>query len=77
MPDLLPDDLHVLADLDDARTAMLRSSRSALLLLEDALHALRDGSTHITDEFLERSIKHLTKGISRNDEIMADLRGRA
>ena len=50
-------------DMESARTESLRTVESQLELLELALHALRHGSPHVTDEYIETVIaaqnKHL------------------
>ena len=51
------------------RTAMLRSMEAEILMLQDARHALTEGHTEVTDEFLER----VTDALTRN---LTDLRGK-
>lgn len=58
-------------DYDDARVAVIRAVRGAELLLADALHALRNGSPEVTDEFLDRTLRELTAARQRHDELMA------
>ena len=53
------DQSHIIDDLEKERTAMVRKVNRAIPLLEDALHALRNGSPHVTDEYLERVIADL------------------
>lgn len=53
------DQSHIIDDLEKERTAMVRKVKAALPLLGDALHALRNGSPHVTDEYLERVIADL------------------
>lgn len=48
-----------LDDVERARTKLVRAANAAETLLHDALHALRNGSPHITDEFIDRAIDHL------------------
>jgi hypothetical protein len=37
--------------------------RQSILMLDDALHALRNERPHITDEFMERTIDRLRKHV--------------
>ncbi len=43
-------------DNDKMRTRLVRMLDERIDMLDDALHALRDGRTHITDEFLVRTL---------------------
>lgn len=47
---------HLVNDYERERTWQLRVIRANLLLLENGLHALRSGSTSVTDEYLVRAI---------------------
>ena len=64
---------HPDALLDDARTTLLRSTRAAERMLADALHALRDGRTHITDEFIDRTLCDLRRARQTHDDLMASV----
>ena len=59
---------HPDALLDDARTTLLRSTRAAERMLADAL---RDGRTHITDEFIDRTLCDLRRARQTHDDLMA------
>jgi hypothetical protein len=48
---------HAVDDYENLRTRVLRSIDRQLALLEDGLHALRSGSTQVTEEYLERVIE--------------------
>lgn len=48
---------HAVDDYESLRTRMLRSIERQVALLEDGLHALRSGSTQVTEEYLERVIE--------------------
>ena len=53
-------DAHTIADLDAARTRAVRVAEAEAAMLTDALHALRNGSPAVTEEFLDRAITNLT-----------------
>lgn len=55
------DAFHAYQDVLTDKFTLKRGSQRAVELLTDALHALRHGSPHITDEFIERAINHLVK----------------
>lgn len=61
--------LHHVDDLCKAHAAIARPADAAVLMLTDALHALRHGSPHITDEFLDRTIINLTRGLAASRAI--------
>jgi predicted RNase H-like nuclease (RuvC/YqgF family) len=48
---------HAVDDYENLRTRVIRSIDRQLGLLEDGLHALRNGSTGVTEEYLERVIE--------------------
>lgn len=50
---------HLEADYEIVRTLMLRRALENEQMLQDALHALRNGAPHVTDEFIERTIARL------------------
>jgi hypothetical protein len=52
---------HAVDDYESLRTRVLRSLDRQIALLEDGLHALRNGSTAVTEEYLERVIEALAK----------------
>jgi hypothetical protein len=45
---------HLIDDAETTRTHPIRTLKDSVDLLTDALHALRNGSPHVTDEFVER-----------------------
>lgn len=47
---------HAVDDYENLRTRVIRLIDRQLTLLEDGLHALRNGSTGVTEEYLERVI---------------------
>jgi len=53
----------IIDDLERERTKAIRTLREQKDLLSDALHALRNGSPAVTEEFLERSIAAIAKAI--------------
>lgn len=63
--------IHGIDDGEKARTVVLRGALNAIALLTDGLHALRHGSPEITDEFIDRSITHLTKAVASCRELVA------
>lgn len=46
----------IIDDLLQQRAATLRATDATLQLLMDGLHALRNGSPDVTDEFVDRSV---------------------
>lgn len=64
------DDIDMVDRYETARTAVVRESRQSVQMLEDALHALRNDRTHITEEFLERTITGLRRALATNDELI-------
>lgn len=48
---------HAVDDYENLRTRVIRLMDRQLTLLEDGLHALRNGSTWVTEEYLERVIE--------------------
>lgn len=63
--------LHTIDDLCKANGKLLQASLRSLDLLNDALHALRHDRNHITDEFIDRSINHLTTAVAESRKIIA------
>lgn len=52
---------HIIDDLCKTNARLFESNQIVRDLLIDALHALRSGSPHVTDEFIDRSIVILNK----------------
>mgnify|MGYP003452409400 CR=1 FL=1 len=50
---------HATDDYEKLRTHPIRTISKDVRMLEDALYALRNGSSNITEEFLERTIESL------------------
>lgn len=57
---------HIIDDLCKANARLKQDSQIIRDLLTDALHALRNGSPHVTDEFIDRSIAILARQRSTN-----------
>lgn len=53
--------IHAVDDLETARTAALRVTERSARLLADGLHALRNGSPEVAEEFMERAAATLTR----------------
>ena len=63
-------DVDFLIDtLLDHRASLRREVRQARLMLDDALHALRNERYHITDEFIDRTLSSLDKVFAKTKEI--------
>jgi hypothetical protein len=64
MPDTLtPEQIrysHLVDDSERQRTHALRTIRRQNVLLDDALHAIRNGSYATAEEFVERALAALT-----------------
>lgn len=62
--------IHTITDLETARTAGIRASDAARLLLEDAIHAHANGYPDVVAEYLERALGHTNKALAalRNKE---------
>lgn len=54
VPDAVAEQAHIIADLHAELSAHRRHTKLANALLVDALHALRNGSPHVTDEYIDR-----------------------
>ena len=59
---------HTIDDLEKERARLARSARWSVRLLEDALHALRDDRTAVTEDFIERVIVDLQSALTKEDE---------
>jgi hypothetical protein len=55
---------HTIDDIETLRENALRTMIEQVDLLTDALHALRNGSPDVTDEFLDRAITSMTRHIT-------------
>lgn len=55
--------MHVIDGYEKIVTADLRMLQQYRNLLDDGLHALRNGSPHVTEEFIERTMDAMTKRI--------------
>ena len=53
-------DAHTIADLDAARTRAVRVAEAEAAMLTDALHALRNGSPAVTEEYLHPALTNPT-----------------
>jgi hypothetical protein len=56
---------HIIDDLATENARLRRAVAAAVPMLTDALHALRNGSPHVTDEYLDRTILDLTRSTTR------------
>ena len=63
--DRVIDQSHHLDDYTTLRTRVIRVLGKQIDLLEDGLHALRHGSSSITDEYIERSVHTLKKELGQ------------
>jgi len=55
VPDAVAEQAHIIiADLSAELSAHRRHAKFATLMLTDALHALRNGSPNVTDEYIDR-----------------------
>ena len=54
---------HLVDDYEKVRTGALRNVTADIDMLGDALHALRAGSPHVTDEFVDRTLTRLRKTV--------------
>lgn len=71
--DRVIDQSHHIDDFEDLRTRIIRSLSKQVDLLSDGLHAVRNQSYSVTEEFIERSLESLSKELRQlNDEGMAD-----
>ncbi|MFZ4434513.1 MAG: hypothetical protein ACOYOQ_15070, partial [Microthrixaceae bacterium] len=66
---------HAIDDYEQLRARVIRLLDGQLGLLEDGLHALRHGSTSVTEEFLERVIDDTVKQLGRLRETNATEEG--
>lgn len=58
---------HLVDDLCKANGKLRRQTRQSADLLTDALHALRHGCPHVTDEFLDRTIANLLRVLKETE----------
>jgi hypothetical protein len=56
-------DAHIIADLSADRATAIRALKSSSELLTDGLHALRNGSPNVADEFMDRAITAITNAL--------------
>jgi hypothetical protein len=54
---------HLVDDYEKMRTKSRRELRRANELLSNGLHALRNGSPAVTDEFIERALANISTAI--------------
>lgn len=57
--------IHTLSDMERKYTALYRMAKRHEALLTDGLHALEDGRTPITHEFIERVLDDLRTTIQK------------
>jgi uncharacterized protein YlxW (UPF0749 family) len=63
------DKSHLVDDFEALRTQVIRRLSSQVELLSDGLHALRNGSTSVAEEFLDRSLTAIDAEVTRLKEI--------
>jgi len=60
---------HLVHDFETLRTQVIRRLSSQVDLLSDGLHALRNGSTGVAEEFLDRSLTAIAGEVTRLKEL--------
>jgi hypothetical protein len=63
------DKSHLVDDFEALRTQVIRRLSSQVELLSDGLHALRNGSTSVAEEFLDRSLTAIEGDVTRLKEL--------
>ncbi len=63
---------HLVDDFEILRTQVIRRLSSQVDLLSDGLHALRNGSTSVAEEFLDRSLTAIEAEVTRLKELDGD-----
>ena len=63
------DKSHLVDDFEALRTQVIRRLSSQVELLSDGLHALRNGSTSVAEEFLDRSLTAIDGEVTRLKEL--------
>jgi hypothetical protein len=63
------DKSHLVDDFEVLRTQVIRRLSSQVELLSDGLHALRNGSTNVAEEFLDRSLTAIEGELNRLKEL--------
>lgn len=58
---------HIIDDLVIEKRVLIHAVDDAISLLGDALEALRRDRSHVTDEFLERTIESLKKARAKRN----------
>ena len=66
--DRVIDQSHHIDDFEDLRTRVIRSLGKQVDLLTDGLHAVRNQSYSVTEEFIERSLESMSKELRQLNE---------
>lgn len=62
------DKSHLVSDYEALRTQVIRRLTAQADLLRDGLHALRNGSTGVAEEFIDRAVSAITGEVARLKE---------
>jgi hypothetical protein len=63
------DEVHAVDDYENLRTQIIRQLSGQVNLLHDGLHALRNGSIAVADEFIDRALSKIDAEIKRLKEL--------
>ena len=63
------DEVHAVDDYENLRTQVIRQLSGQVNLLNDGLHALRNGSTAVADEFVDRALRKIDAEVKRLKEL--------
>jgi len=63
------DEVHAVDDYENLRTQIIRQLSGQVNLLSDGLHALRNGSIAVADEFVDRALAKIDAEVKRLKEL--------
>jgi hypothetical protein len=63
------DEVHAVDDYENLRTQIIRQLSGQVNLLHDGLHALRNGSIAVADEFIDRALSKIDGELKRLKEL--------
>jgi hypothetical protein len=63
------DEVHAVDDYENLRTQIIRQLSGQVNLLHDGLHALRNGSIAVADEFIDRALSKIDAELKRLKEL--------
>ena len=63
------DEVHAVDDYENLRTQIIRQLSGQVNLLHDGLHALRNGSMAVADEFIDRALSKIDGELKRLKEL--------